>query len=542
MPERTQARVVIVGGGVAALEAALALDALAGWLVGMEIVTREPRFYYRPLAVAKPFQLGELKQYDVGQLAARAGAVVTIGSVTRVDADAHAAHTAAGATLHYDMLLVACGTVTVAAVEGALTFRGPGDMEAMSELLREAESGSISRIAFTIPDGAVWSLPAFELALLTVAALEARGRHGVEVVITTPEETPLGLFGPDAARATAALLERRGIAVHTGAKARSFRDGKLLLATGEHVCVDRVVALPRLEGPRIDGLPQTRAGFIPVDAHGRVEGVPDVYAAGDVTTFPVKQGGIASQQADVAAQAIAQAAGADVVPQPFRPVLRGMLLTGAEPQFMRHDLAHPESTPVVSLDELWWPPAKIAGHYLGPLILSLDDAGQPVAAAELPGVPIQVELAPATWEPVRTGVGVSGDGDLVGDVPAPAPLIVAPTDTLGEIAEQMCERHVDAALVVDSGRLIGIVTARDMLVAFAQRVHPSDARARQWMTAHPVAVHQTAGVVGALVLMQDHGVHHLPVVNDDGSPVAVLRSCDGATFASELAEPAADNR
>ena len=74
--------------------------------------------------------------------------------------------------------------------------------------------------------------------------------------------------------------------------------------------------MPRLVGPPLAGLPQTRHGFVPIDRHCRVTGLPGVYAAGDITTFPVKQGGIAAQQADVAAQAIALASGADVVPSP----------------------------------------------------------------------------------------------------------------------------------------------------------------------------------------------------------------------------------
>ncbi len=66
------------------------------------------------------------------------------------------------------------------------------------------------------------------------------------------------------------------------------------------------MALPRLRGPRIGGIPQTFDGFVPVDSFGMVSGTQDVYAAGDITTFPVKQGGIAAQQADAAAEAIAR--------------------------------------------------------------------------------------------------------------------------------------------------------------------------------------------------------------------------------------------
>ena len=62
-----------------------------------------------------------------------------------------------------------------------------------------------------------------------------------------------------------------------------------------------------------------------MDEHGRVSGIEDVYAAGDATTFPIKQGGLAAQQAVAAAEAIVARHGTDLDPQPFRPVLRGML-------------------------------------------------------------------------------------------------------------------------------------------------------------------------------------------------------------------------
>jgi hypothetical protein len=125
--------------------------------------------------------------------------------------------------------------------------------------------------------------------------------------------------------------------VHTHACPVELVDGVLRLVPQGSIEADRVVALPRLHGPRIDGLPQTVEGFIPIDAHCRVLGLSDVFAAGDITSFPVKQGGIAAQQADAAAEMIAANAGVDLVPRPFRPVLRGLLLTGRQPRYLRHE-------------------------------------------------------------------------------------------------------------------------------------------------------------------------------------------------------------
>ncbi len=526
-------RVVIVGGGVAALEATLALQALAGSRVVVEVVTPEPQFFYRPLAVAAPFTPGELRRYDLGGILGRAGALLTLGSVTAIDADACEARTADGAVLRYDALLIACGAVPQAAVEGANTFRGPADMEHISALLSDAARGAVGSIAFSIPGGSVWGLPVYELALLTASWLEARGRTDVSITLTTPEEAPLELFGPEASSATAALLEDRGIEVRTRERAIAFRGGELVLASGETLPIDRVVAMPRLVGPPLAGLPQTRHGFVPIDRHCRVTGLPGVYAAGDITTFPVKQGGIAAQQADVAAQAIALASGVDVVPQPFRPVLRGMLLTGSSPQFMRHDLGHPADSPVVSLDELWWPPAKIAGHYLGPLILSLDDPGadQPEVKEPPAGIAVHVELDPDAAQATSDTPDEAeppSDGEAVGDLPTEPLLLVAPEDTLGEVAERMRELDVGSAVVAEYGKTIGIITTRDMLDAFASRVHSSEARVRSWMTAHPFTVRAGESRAAAIALMTEHGIHHLPIVDELGHAVAVLGRRDAA--------------
>jgi sulfide:quinone oxidoreductase len=152
--------------------------------------------------------------------------------------------------------------------------------------------------------------------------------------------------------------------------------------------------LARVEAPSIEGLPQDANGFIPVDTHGQVVGLDTVYAVGDATSFPVKQGGIAAQQADAAAEAIAARAGASVSAKPFRPVLRGLLLTGGVPRYLRSPLTggYGDSS-LVSSEPLWWPPAKIAGRYLAPALAELTDTHFPEPSAEdSAAVPVIVEL------------------------------------------------------------------------------------------------------------------------------------------------------
>jgi sulfide:quinone oxidoreductase len=524
-----QMRVLIAGGGVAALEAALALRALAEDHVTVELLAPEPRFWYRPLAVAEPFELGEARHFELPALAAAAGATYSPGTLVAVDADRHLARTSAGAALAYDALLIACGAVPIPAIPGAITFRGPADSEAIRRLLDEIASGSVHRVAFAVPWGAVWSLPIYELALLTATHVAAREIPGVELVLVTPEDEPLQLFGRAGSEAVADLLDERGVAVHAGAYPAEVLDGELRLVPHGVIAADRVVALPRLKGPRIDGLPHTLDGFVPVDSHGRVEGLVDVYAAGDITTFPIKQGGIAAQQAEAAAETIAAEALSGLTPHPFRPVLRGLLLTGSRPQYLRREVRGGlGETDEASTEPLWWPPAKIVGRYLAPFLGTLADVE---TSAEYPAPPgavrVEVELDASDVEALKrrrvelARAAEEGGEATVADVMTTDPLVVAPEDTLGEVAEEMRNRAVGSALVADFGRLIGIITSRDLLSAFAGRVHSSEARVREWMTAEPVTVSADTPPQVAVTLMTEHGVHHLPVVEDE-RPVGMV--------------------
>ncbi|TML19212.1 MAG: CBS domain-containing protein [Actinobacteria bacterium] len=110
------------------------------------------------------------------------------------------------------------------------------------------------------------------------------------------------------------------------------------------------------------------------------------------------------------------------------------------------------------------------------------------------------------------------------DVVKPNFITVAPEDTLGEVAEKMNAQNVGAVIVKDYGRLIGILTERDMLRAMAARVHTSDARVRLWMTADPITVPPDMDLDDAAQIMLDNGFRHLPVVDGENvMGVASLR-------------------
>ncbi len=382
---RDRPRVLIAGGGVAAMEALLALRELAGHRVELMLLSPEREFLYRPVTVAEAFDRGEARSYDLTGIAANHDARIVWGSLVEVDSDNHVAVTDTGDRISFDSLVIATGAVMREALPGALTFRGRGDVSALRAVLGELAAGRARSIALALPAQRMWTLPIYELALMTAAYLRERGAAAVKVTVVTPEEEPLELFGPVATKAISPLLQARGVAVRTSSLPALLRGRALLLAGSGEVYADKVIALPQLEGPRLPGVPHDHHEFIPVDAHGRVSGVEDVYAAGDVTAFPLKQGGLAAQQADAVAEMIAAELGVPITPSPFRPVLRGLLITGGAPLYLRAEpqrLAHASTVAVdtrrlrlapgeassAAGQPLWWPPAKIAARYLAPYL------------------------------------------------------------------------------------------------------------------------------------------------------------------------------
>src|SRR6266540_2773712 len=350
-------QVLVVGGGVAGLEAVLALRELAGELVDVELVAPEHQFFYRPLAVLEPFGRRPRDRWELADLRS-------------------------GQRIPYSAVVLACGARPTAAVAGALTFRGPADAERFKALLDDIKAGRAKHLVFAVPSGIVWPLPIYELALLTATELEREGLDATLLIVTS-EPAPLALFGRAASEAVNELLRERGIPVHPSTYPVEVSDGLLKCVRGSDVAADGVVTLPRLAGPAIEGVPRDRNGFVPTDPHGRVAGAADVYAAGDLTAFPIKQGGLAAEQADAAAEAIAAAAGVAIEPTPFRPVLRALLLTGRRPTFLQVELGggHGE-TSRASQKRLWRQPGKIVGRRLAPFLAGLGLVDTPTEPQE----------------------------------------------------------------------------------------------------------------------------------------------------------------
>jgi sulfide:quinone oxidoreductase len=365
--------VVIVGGGVAALETALALADLAHACTDVTVVAPNTEFVYRPMAVREPFSYGAAHRYPLAPIVHDAGAMLITDKLAWVDRVNRTIHTETGESLEYDALMLALGASSSKRYTHAITIDDRDLDETMHGLIQDVEGGYVHKLAFVAPGRIAWPLPLYELALMTAGRAYDMGIE-LQTTIVTPEDGPLAIFGSSASSVVAELLSRAKVETITSAYAEVPSSREVVINPGDqHLEVDRVIALPELSGPAVRGVPLGEHGFIPVDPYCRVRDVEHIYAAGDTTDFPIKQGGIGAQQADIAAQSIAALAGASVTPERFNPVIRGMLLTNEEPRYLTAHITGGQGFSSEITDApTWSPPSKIAAKYLAPYLEKLD--------------------------------------------------------------------------------------------------------------------------------------------------------------------------
>ena len=180
-------RVLVAGGGVAALEAVLALHALAADRVSIELLAPGDEFVHRPSSVVTPFSGVPAPRLPLDRLD-QLGITRHDGALAAVDPERCEVRTTGGRSLPYERFVVATGARSVEGVPGATTFRGPLSAGAVEGALRRARD----RVLFVLPGGTGWTLPLYELALLAAHELD----DGPELTVVTPERRPLELFGP----------------------------------------------------------------------------------------------------------------------------------------------------------------------------------------------------------------------------------------------------------------------------------------------------------------------------------------------------------
>lgn len=371
-------RVVICGGGIAAVEGLLRLRRLAGESVKIELIAPNEELVYRPMAVRQPFAFGAPRRYPLRRIARDCDAEWIQESLAWVDPDAQVIHTDEGRRVDYDALLVAVGARQVEPYEHVATFHDADADAAYHGIVQDVEGGYTRRLAFVQPVGPVWPLPLYELALMTAERAESMDIRDLQLSLVTPEPRPLAVFGTAVGEVVANRLARAGVKVYTDSLA-TVPASRTLVIQPQNIRLEdqRIVAMPRIAGPSIRGLPGAGAhGFLPIDKHCSVpETGGSVFAAGDVADYPIKHGGLGAQMADAAAAMIAVRAGAQAKAPAFNPVIRGKLLTGSDPVYMS---AHPvgaESFESEVYDEPPWPAdEKVVAEELGTYLAALDAA------------------------------------------------------------------------------------------------------------------------------------------------------------------------
>jgi hypothetical protein len=225
-------RVVIGGGGVAALETALALRALAGERVALTLVSPGADFVLAPLAVGAPFAVAHPPRWSLAAIAHELGARHVAAAITRVEAGAHRVRLTDGSALEYDALVLALGAHRYAPFPQAHTFFAEDAPALLGDLVGDLELAWSKSVAFVVPPTVAWTLPAYELALLTAREVRAMGIDDARIAIVTPEQRPLALFGVRAATVAAALLDAAAITIETGANAALVSHGAISLRPG----------------------------------------------------------------------------------------------------------------------------------------------------------------------------------------------------------------------------------------------------------------------------------------------------------------------
>jgi sulfide:quinone oxidoreductase len=367
MSDRPPLHVVVAGGGVAAVELALALRALAGPRVELTLVAPGEQLDIRALRTVASLTGTAPPRLPLRRVAVRSHARLEHSTVERVRPGERRIELGDGRELGYDVLVLATGARAVAAYsQGVVTFGSDAARADVMTVLDDLRCGRARSAAFVVPPGVTWTLPLYELALLSAARLREAGSH---LSLVTPEAAPLAIFGPQAARATAGLLREAGVELHLGAYASIETPGHIALRPREEMLsADRIIALAHPVGRAPAGVPEDDEGFVPIDDYGRVRGLEHVFAIGDVTTFPVKQGGLACQLADTVASAIAAASGADVLPHAFRPVLRGQLLAGERTLHLDSPIAGGAGPGSADPRSIWRPSHKVDALYLSRLL------------------------------------------------------------------------------------------------------------------------------------------------------------------------------
>ncbi len=329
MSERV--RILVAGSGPGALEATLALSRSTHLAADIELISPQTEFHYRPNIVMEPFGVSETARYSVGEIIAHPNVRQWQGVIDRVDHEAGKAHSPEGDEFVFDAMVIATGTTPRAPLpEPAITLGLPGSIEEVTAVIGEVDRGELRTVFFAVPEGPTHRLPLYELALMTADRAERQSGQQVEVALATPEPSPLSVYGDDHSAHVADFCRRLGVHVHANATVSHYDGHAVTLDDSTTYPAERLISMPRLEPRAPQGVPTDEGGFIPVDELQRVKGTENLFAVGDVTDARVKQGGLATQEADAACQAIEAALGTREAAVGMNGEIEALLLTTTE--------------------------------------------------------------------------------------------------------------------------------------------------------------------------------------------------------------------
>lgn len=238
-------RVIIVGGGVAALETALALADLGRDRTDVTVIAPSTEFVYRPMVVGEPFAHGAARRYPLLPIVRDADATLLQGELGWIDPVRRTIHTKADESIEYDALVLALGASIGKRYKYALTIDDRDLDETTHGLIQDVEGGFIHKLAFVAPGRMAWPLPLYELALMTAGRAYDMGID-LATTIITPEDGPLAIFGASASSSMTELLARASIGTINSAYAEVPNAREVVVNPGNrHIEVDRVIALPR---------------------------------------------------------------------------------------------------------------------------------------------------------------------------------------------------------------------------------------------------------------------------------------------------------